>query len=238
MVEKTAVILAAGIGSRLAPLTDELPKCLVEVAGITILQRQVAAFAAAGITRVVLAAGYRASQVISSAPENCIVIENSEYRETNNMYSLFLAKPHIRGELILLNGDVVFAPEILMELLAGDNKNCIATDVGNYIEESMKVSIRPDGSINKISKSISPEDAFGTSIDLYRFSESAAEELFRCISRYLGRGDRKQWSEVAINDLVKETAVYPVDICGRDWVEIDNMTDLKEAETRWRQAAS
>jgi choline kinase len=236
--DRTAVILAAGIGSRLAPLTDEIPKCLVEVGDIPILHRQAAAFATAGITRIILVAGYRAPQVISAAPENCIVVENAEYRETNNMYSLSLAQQYVQGELILLNGDVVFAPEILKELLGAEQTNCIATDVGNYIDESMKISVRADGSISNISKTIPPGQALGTSIDLYRFSEAATEQLFGCISGYLRRGDKKQWSEVAINDLVKQTAVYPVDIRGRDWVEIDNLTDLKEAETRWRQAAS
>jgi choline kinase len=209
----------------------------VKVAGRSILSHQVAAFQAAGISRIVVVAGYRAAQVRAAAPSGCIVVENSEYLATNNMYSLALAETHISDELILLNGDVVFAPEILSTVLASRFSDCIATDVGRYMEESMKVAVREDGSIFQIAKTVSREDAFGTSIDLYRFSGKAVAMLFRHVAAYLQKGDRKQWTEVAINDLVKETAVYPVDIAGRDWVEIDNAIDLREAETKWSQTA-
>jgi choline kinase len=61
--------------------------------------------------------------------------------------------------------------------------------------------------------------------------------LFRLVHGYLQMNDRKKWTEVAINDLVKGTAVYPVDVAGRSWVEIDNPSDLEEAEAIWSQTA-
>ncbi len=237
MADTTAVILAAGIGSRLAPLTDTIPKCLVKVAGTSILHHQISSLCAAGISRIVIVAGYRAGQVKAAASAGCIVVENSEYSKTNNMYSLALAEPHVAGELILLNGDVVFARDILSDLLASRHSNCIVTDVGRYIEESMKVAIRADGSVCQIAKTVTREDAFGTSIDLYRFSEETAEMLFRHVHGYLQMNDRIKWTEAAINDLVKRTAVYPVDVAGRSWVEVDNLCDLEEAETIWSQTA-
>ena len=237
MAGTTAVILAAGIGSRLAPLTDTIPKCLVKVAGTSILHHQVSSLHAAGIPRIVIVAGYRAEQVRAAASAGCIIVENSEFHETNNMYSLALAEQYVAGELILLNGDVVFARDILSDLLTSRYSNCIVTDVGRYIEESMKVAIRADGSVCQIAKTVSREYAFGTSIDLYRFSERTVEMLFRLVHGYLQMNDRKKWTEVAINDLVKGTAVYPVDVAGRSWVEIDNPSDLEEAEAIWSQTA-
>ena len=172
-----------------------------------------------------------------AASTGCIIVENAEFNETNNMYSLALAEKHVAGDLILLNGDVVFARDILSDLLASRYSNCIATDVGRYIEESMKVAIRADGSVCQIAKAVTREAAYGTSIDLYRFSKKTAEMLFCHVHGYLQMNDRKKWTEVAINDLVKETAVYPVDVAGRSWVEIDNPSDLEEAETIWSQTA-
>jgi len=138
-----AIILAAGKGTRLKPLTDNVPKCLIEINGRTILEYQVRSFFNAGINDVTIVVGYLAESVIKFCNQNRLYVNfilNEEYNDTNNMFSLFLAKNTVYdSDLIICNGDVIFSPNILTGLLQDCNKNAIAVDVNKYFDESMKV---------------------------------------------------------------------------------------------------
>ena len=229
-----AIILAAGVGSRLRPLTDSTPKCLVPVGGRPVLERQIAALQSAGVDRVTVVAGYRAPQVMEFCRQfgNVVsVVVNSAYDRTNNMVSLRLA---LRGReqesALICNGDVVFDPGIVQSMVErGDN--LIAVEPSRYLEESMKVSVGRKGHVTSLSKAIEPGSAFGVSIDLYRFSGPAVETICRTADRFINvEGRTNLWTEVAIDAVLDEVAVFPLDIQGRFWVEIDNFDDLAEAD--------
>lgn len=231
------IILAAGVGTRLAPLTDRVPKCLVPVAGKPILEHQIEAFRRWGLDEIFVVAGYRCDQVKSALNGCGRVVVNSEYRSTNNMYSMSLAAPYVDGSCFLVNGDVVFDSSIVDGMLETSFPDLIAVDKGRYIAESMKVTVA-GGRITGISKQISPDQTHGCSIDLYRFSASTMKSLFEVIAGYLTRGERNRWTEVAINDLLHKCELRPFDIGGKPWSEIDNHDDLREAETIWSPKAS
>lgn len=232
-----AVILAAGIGSRLRPITEAKPKCMVNVAGMPILEHQISAYLAAGVSEVIIVAGYRADELIGWCeqryPSKVRVIVNNEYSITNNMYSLYLLRNEISaGEFVLSNGDVVFEPSIIRDVVNHADSDLIATDVGSYSEESMKIIVR-GGRIIDISKAVSPTEAYGNSIDLYRFSKPTSKILFDEITRAIeSEGQRGQWTEVAIQRIVAgdQVTLRPFDIGARNWVEIDNYTDLSIAD--------
>ncbi|HEX9595966.1 MAG TPA: NTP transferase domain-containing protein, partial [Anaerolineales bacterium] len=113
----SAIILAAGVGSRLAPLTERIPKCLVPVAGKPILLHQIEAFQQCGVKNILVVAGYLAEEVKNALNGSATVLVNSEFRSTNNMYSLGLAAPLVDGPSLLVNGDVMFDSSILEDLL-------------------------------------------------------------------------------------------------------------------------
>lgn len=233
---RCAVILAAGRGSRLDPLTAERPKCLTRVGGLTILQHQLAAYAAAGVEHVVLVLGYKADAVIERLetfrlPLSIEVIVNSRWETTNNMASLQLAREAGREPFLLSNGDVVFDPSIVARIGLAQ-RSAIAVDVGAWSDESMKVSLGGDGRLDQIAKSISPEMAFGCSVDLYRFSVETAGRLFDGIDAHIRDQGAKDWTELAIDRLLG-TPGHDFDVVptsGAPWVEIDNLQDLAEAD--------
>ena len=233
----SAIILAAGVGSRLAPLTERIPKCLVPVAGKPILLHQIEAFQQCGVKNILVVAGYLAEEVKNALNGSATVLVNSEFRSTNNMYSLGLAAPLVDGPSLLVNGDVMFDSSILEDLLKEPFPDLIAVDRGRYIPESMKVAV-VEGRITRISKEIQAQEAFGCSIDLYRFSPATMTRLRAIIDRYLHSGERNHWTEVAINDLLGQSEIRPFGINGRRWTEIDNMEDLREAENTWSPKAS
>lgn len=228
-----ALILAAGLGSRLAPITDNCPKSLVPVCGQPILLHQIENLHKNGITDITVISGYKAEvlqqQVHALYPE-IRIIHSKDYAETNNMYSAYLARSVLLGSpFLMMNADVFFDASVITALLACDSDNAIVTDIGTYIEESMKV-VEYDGVLTEISKSIPPDCALGASIDVYKFSADAGRVFFDCCADYIEvRQQRKLWSEVALNDILKTVSFRPCPLVGR-WLEIDNHEDLAAAE--------
>ncbi len=241
---KVAIILAAGIGSRLRPETYEKPKCMVRVKDKPILEYQLKALEKTSIEKVVIVTGYLSQEIekfISKRNSNkdIILIENKEYLNTNNMYSLKLALDEILKEeiesIFVLNGDVVIEERIAIEM---DNSkgSSIAVDTSQYIEESMKVVIDNEGIIKKISKNISPLEYSAVSIDFYKFDGEDIYKLYETINGYISNGERNLWTEVAIQSAIntKELKMKAVDITGLIWWEIDNKIDKERAEYRLR----
>ena len=116
-----AIILAAGMGTRLRPITRTIPKCLVQVNSKPILEHQLDSLLLAGVREVVLVVGHLAELLsekygTSYGGMNIHYVENRIYDRTNNIYSLWLARQHLNSQVLLLEGDLVFEPELLLRL--------------------------------------------------------------------------------------------------------------------------
>ena len=236
-----AVILAAGIGSRLTPITVQRHKSCVTVGREPILRRQLRAFEAAGVTDVTVVTGYLSDQVTGlctsfAADRDGFAIhtrKNEVYANTNNMYSLSLARDAVGGEPFLLaNGDVVLEGDAVTALLDADAQNAIACDTSTYSGEGMKVTVDDAGRVDHIAKDVPESEAHATSIDLYRFSASFSRKLFAEIQRRVDvESGYDDWTEVAIDALLGGAhPVEPVDVAGTDWVEVDDLDDLLTAD--------
>lgn len=228
-----ALILAAGFGSRLAPITDNLPKSLVPVNGKPILFKQIDNLLENGIKDITIVSGYKAEVLYKNVKEqypDVKIIESKDYATTNNMYSAYLGLKEIGvGEMLMMNADVFFDSSVIKALLACPHSNAIVTDIGRYNEESMKV-IEKNGRLVEISKQITKEDALGSSIDVYKFDKvGSGAFLAKCIDYIENRKELKMWSEVALNDVLKEVTFKACPLVGR-WFEIDNHEDLAAAE--------
>ena len=232
-----ALILAAGLGSRLAPITDNVPKSMVPVNGKPILVKQIENLLNNGVKNITIITGYK-SEVIEELIRNNYpsinIIKSEDYINTNNMYSAYLAKNKLYGEeFLMMNADVYYDDTIIAELLKKEYVNAIVTDIGTYNEESMKV-IEENGRLVSISKQIDKEDALGCSIDVYKFSPKAGKAFFDKCSEYIDeKKELKLWSEVALNDILNEVDFIACPLKGR-WVEIDNHEDLAIATNLFR----
>lgn len=233
-----AVILAAGIGSRLRPLTRDRPKCLVKVAGIPIIEYQLDAYAEAGVTQITVVAGYEYEAVINALKHlkglTLRIVHNDDYESTNNMYSLYLALKglDLSQGLLLSNGDVALDSEIIGRLVDSDADAAVAVDVGRYTEENMKVS--SDGlNLTGIAKTLTRQESLGVSVDCYKFSASASQLLMEVVSSFVDcDSDLNSWTEVAIDQLMRKGTVTfsPVPISGLRWIEVDDYHDLAQGD--------
>jgi len=237
---KSAIILAAGIGSRLYPLTKETPKCCIEVSGKSIIRRITDQLLTCDpLMEIIVVAGYKFRIVedeMRNYPENIILVENKEYLTTNNMESCRIGigmRESSGNGCLIINGDCVYSQDIIRKVYESD-ESCIAIDSSTYNEENMKILIS-NNKVTAISKSISEKQGGITAIDLYNFSASDLEILNSIMKKYNEVGDRNKWTEVAINEFLslQETSVSPLDITGEQWMEIDNHDDLEMARNLW-----
>lgn len=231
--EMKALILAAGRGTRLAPLTDNRPKSLVEVNGHPILFKQIENLYQNGIYDITIVSGYRAEMLGKTVHEKypeVHIIESVNYASTNNMYSAYIAREAVEGhDFLMMNADVFYDASVVTTLLAFGGTNAFVTDIGLYMEESMKV-VEREGRLIQIAKTVSAEEALGASIDVYKFSAEGGKAFFAKCAEYIEeKKEVKLWSEVALNDILGEVEFLACPINGR-WFEIDNHDDLTAAE--------
>ena len=235
-MKKYAVILAAGMGTRLRPETEKVPKCLVKVDNKPILEYQLEMLAEAGVSKAIVVGGYLVEElrnyILNSEFSDMVeLVVNKEYGSTNNMYSLGMAFDRIWNEdwnvVYVLNGDVVFEKDFLKSTNASEEPSGVFVDRTMYIEESMKVVLGEDGYISDISKKIGEDLYYAVSVDMYRFQKEEAEVFYRRIKDILNSGRVNQWTEVALSELFREGSlkIMPIDISGYIWWEIDNHKD-------------
>jgi HAD superfamily hydrolase (TIGR01450 family) len=232
-----AVILAAGIGSRLRPLTSDKPKCLVKVAGKALLDYQIDSYKLAGISDICIVIGYEGEKIKNHCRKykdiNITFVENIDYEQTNNMYSLYLAREFVDGESFFLNNaDLIISENVVPIMINDPFENLVAVDTSVYNEESMKISVK-NGLICDISKSIPDSQSYGCSIDFYKISANSSKILFKNVINIIEvQKNLKDWTEIALQKLFNNNLIEcrPVHIDKEKWVEIDNYDDLALAD--------
>ncbi len=238
-----AVILAAGLGSRLRPITDEMPKAMVPVNEVPIIDRMIKKIAMAGVKEVVVVTGYMHDKLLahlsnskSKIARNAVVVKNDKYDTWGNFYSLLVAKEAIGGaDFIKFDGDVVLDDKIIPALLEGAGDLVLAIEKGGMLSgkigaEEMKIGKDDDGRVVKLSKKIDPRTCSGESIGIEKVSSTIASELFAELEAMIADEETDDYYERAYQRLIdKGLTCGTVDITDHEWYEIDTIEDLKAA---------
>lgn len=227
------IILAAGKGERLYPLTKNTPKSLLDIGGgLTVLESQLENIGHAGVRRVVLVVGYRAEQIeakITSIDEmEFDLVYNPFYDCSNNLVSAWMAREHMKDDFVLLNGDDLFAPGVLVRLLEEDGPITMVIDrKERYDEDDMKVRIEGNRVV-QVSKSIPPTEADGESIGMILFRSKGCEVMRRTLENMVRqRAYRNAFYLRALQTIMEEGFPVTFSECGQDqWAEIDFHPDL------------
>ena len=236
-----AIILAAGTASRLRPLTLHTPKCLLKVGERTLLGRSLDALIEAGIREFVIVTGYLHEQiedfVRKTYGDNISVrfIHNKDYETTNNIYSLWLARPEAEGkEVLLLDSDLLYDAEIVKRVLADKHENVLTLIRHELGEEEMKVVMASDGSITEISKTCDPALAAGESLGIERMGKSYTSALYKELDGMMNVEHlENKFYELAFLRLIAKGHTFSVlDVTDLFSCELDTVEDFENAKQR------
>tara|TARA_B100000029_G_scaffold477775_1_gene523202 strand:- start:1113 stop:1853 length:741 start_codon:yes stop_codon:yes gene_type:complete len=230
------IILSAGQGRRLLPLTAGMPKCGVEICGRSLLEWQLREIAQCDVDEVVVVSGFHAEYVDELVDRMDMVpvrtLHNPFYDASDNLGTCWVARHEMQGDFIILNGDTLFESGIMQKLLASevDAPITLVTDrKGDYDEDDMKVVV--DGNrLQRVGKQLALDTVNGESIGMMVFRDGGPELFVRTIEGLM-RTDRglKMWYLSAIDGLAQEGQVSTCDIHGLSWCEIDDRGDLDNA---------
>jgi choline kinase len=232
------IILSAGQGSRLLPLTEDRPKCLLNLGKNTILGVQLAALRAGGATEVVIVTGFRTAAVEKAAEEasepgfNVRTLFNPFYNVADNLASCWMAREEMREPFLLLNGDTLFEPEIMKRLLQAPAAPITLTidKKADYDSDDMKVQLAGTRLLD-VGKTLEPEDTHGESIGFSRFDKSGADAFVETLEQTMRTPNGLNWWYLkAIAVLAEKGQVETCSIEGQTWGEVDFLPDLEVAK--------
>ncbi|HEX2781759.1 MAG TPA: phosphocholine cytidylyltransferase family protein [Gemmatimonadaceae bacterium] len=240
-----AVILAAGVGSRLRSLSGGKPKCLIEVGGKPLILHQLQALADHGVGPVTCVIGYRADEVREVIGDRADIIVNERYEETNSLYSLWLARERVKEAFVLMNCDLVFDPDILARLLEEEGNVLAYDSTSSQGREQTKVAIKQRKVVD-LGKDLPPGSARGESLGLLKFDAKGAVAMMQMADYLIQDGHETAWVIEATRAVCQIVPIYGVNVAGKPWTEIDFPYDLDVARRevwpaihkgRWRQYA-
>jgi choline kinase len=238
-----AIILSAGQGRRLSPLTDTRPKCLVELSGSSVLHWQLRHLREAGLKEAVVVTGFGAEAVdaeiagLDLAGMKVRTLFNPFYGLTDNLATCWLAREEMAQPFLLLNGDTLFEPAIAKRLLAAPSAPITVTidRKPSYDADDMKV-LTEDGALRAIGKTIDVFDA--ESIGFLRFTGDGPAAFRGAVDQAMQTPEGlRRWYLGVIDQLARDgVPVATASIEGLDWAEMDTHEDVaanKVLTERW-----
>jgi len=234
----TAIILAAGVARRLAPLTDHTQKSLLSVGGRPILARMLDALHAVGVRHVVIVVGHCADQVralAATAPPAMTIecVDNPAYQKGSSL-SLYCARDLITREpTLIMDADVVFPREFLRRLLGSAAPQAFLIDE-SFAEtgEEVKIYVQGDRVIALGKKIVPPAwDRVGEGIGFFKCGPAAGRDLITLLEHVIDESQGVCEYEDALHLLVSRRHVEAVGVSGLPWTEVDFAEDLYRAES-------
>ncbi|WP_104504131.1 aminotransferase class I/II-fold pyridoxal phosphate-dependent enzyme, partial [Acinetobacter indicus] len=238
-----AIILAAGKGSRLGSLTAENTKCMLEVCGEKLIDISLKKLSAVGISKVILVVGYQKDNLMNYLGSkvhgiDIIYIENPIYDKTNNIYSLYLAKDHLKtDDTLLLESDLIYDQKILEGLLKDPRPSLAVVDKYQSWMDGTVVTLDDN---NKITSFVPKKffnysyiDSYYKTVNIYKFSKEFSQSTYvpflEAYSKALGNNEYYEQVLRVVLELEKqELEGYPLQ--GENWYEIDDIQDKDNAE--------
>jgi len=235
-VKYKAIVLAAGVGVRLRPLSVRVPKVLLNVGGSPIIASTLHALAVNEITNICVVVGYQASAIMGYLSEafpyprfNISYVYNQRHRNTNTAYSLWLASSSLSGsDVIIVNGDLLVVPEAVERLMKCSGP-CLGVRIGSCGDEEVKIKLL-GGRITYLGKHLPPAAADGEYIGIAKLDGRMGERFQSVLEMSVrGRGGNTLYYDDVIQKLLRSYCVKGIDLTDLPMVEIDTHEDLKQA---------
>ena len=230
-----ALILNSGVARRLKPLTDNLPKCLLEINGKSILQRQIELLLSVGVKKYIITTGPLQDKIIDHVKEkfqdpelDVVYINSTKFETTNYIYSMWLARNELNDDdILLLHGDLVFEKSVVQKIVTQKVSSAIVDRVAKLPEKDFKGEIQ-NGKIIKIGIDVFGKDA-SFLLPLYYWTREDFHLWMDEIGTFVKKGITSCYAENAFNEISETIDLHPLDIDNEFIMEIDNFDDLKIA---------
>jgi len=229
-----AVILSAGKGSRLLPLTESRPKCLIDFSGRTLLEWQLDALRAGGVRDVTVVTGFRSDlvdDVIAARGDAGVrTLFNPFYHVAENVGSVWMARERMGDDFLILNGDTLIAPEIVERVMLADAPITVTIDEKpDYDEDDMKV-VRSGDRLVRIGKVLDGHVPDAESIGFLAFRGAGARTFVETVDTIMHDPiGVTSWYLKVIDRIAPAGIVSTRTIKGLDWAEVDYPADVEVA---------
>ncbi|HEX8446977.1 MAG TPA: phosphocholine cytidylyltransferase family protein [Sphingomonas sp.] len=239
-----AVILSAGKGSRLLPLTEDRPKCLIDFSGRTLLEWQLDALRAGGVRDITVVTGFRSDlvdAVIAARGDPGVrTLFNPFYHVAENVGSVWMARERMQDDFLILNGDTLIAPEIVARVVQSDAPITVTIDEKpDYDEDDMKV-VRSGDRLVRIGKVLDDDIPDAESIGFLAFRGDGARQFVASVDAILHDPvGVTSWYLKVIDRIAPSGTVSTRSIKGLEWAEVDYPADLDIARAltdKWAAA--
>jgi len=232
------IILSAGQGKRLLPLTAKIPKCLLEIQGKTLIEWQIDELHKCGLDQIIVVTGYGSEKVESLLQrryeqENIKTHYNPDYAKTDNLVSCWQVRNEMNEDFILLNGDTLFEAAVLSTLLVSPVNQVTVTinHKDSYDADDMKVSLAKN-QLTKIGKDIRQGEIHGESIGMILFRNDGPGVFRKGLEKAVTEpSSANRWYLSVIDAIALKNTVLTCSIGGLLWCEVDYPADLKKADT-------
>ena len=239
----TALLLAAGTGSRLYPLTKDAPKCLTLVNEMSILERLIINLKKQGFKRLVIVTGYKKECIedyLGNQTEDLKIeyIHNPLYKTTNNIYSLWMARTIINEPFVLLESDLVLETSLLNKMVY---PNRIAVAKMQPWLNGTTVKLNQQNIVTEFKAGTTetyPDTRYKT-VNIYSFSLSSWSAIIKKMNQFISDGRVNCYYEIAFSNIVDDKKIFleAISFDDKSWYEIDTLEDLVEAEKLFSIAA-
>jgi choline kinase len=234
-----AVILAAGMGTRLRPMTEKLPKGLVKIEGKSLLEYSLEALKANGINNIMIVTGFYGESIkkeLDNKHKDMIIeyVENKEYATTGSMYSFSKLKNILNEDILLLESDLIYDKNAIKTILESKEKDVILIAKLLNSGDDVYICADEENKLTCLGKKITEEEkkhAKGALVGISKLSKEFLTELFKEADQNYSDGEKDYHYEECIFETSKiRTPVY-VELCkDLNWIEVDNESDLKRAK--------
>lgn len=229
-----AIILASGIGKRLTPLTEELPKTLIEINGVALLDRMIKSLTENNVFEIIITTGYLEEKikefVKNKYPDlKAIYVKNPIFDKTNYIYSLWLTKDFVKDDdVILLHGDLIYDFQLMKKIVRADKSSVLVKKGEDVPEKDFKARIK-NGLVAEIGVNVFGENARFCA-PLYKISKTDFEKWIKKIGDFIKEGKNNCYAENAFNEISNQIQLHPIYYNKEFCMEIDDFEDLEKAK--------
>lgn len=223
-----AIILAAGMGTRISRFIDERPKCMVDIGGMTLIRYTVELLKRKGISEIIIAIGYKADYIREEFKDSCVkFVYNPFFDVTNGIASMWFARDYLDDEeTIVMSGDVYLEEDIIDRLISIDKEPVLLADSSRIIEADYRYNY-VNGILKKYGKDLTIEETTGECLGVAKLGKKYTKRYREHMIEMINSQCHSVWWENVLYDMSANENIYVEDIKGYFWAEVDYVEDYK-----------